>query len=126
MMMIQLDARDLMTSKGLSLSEHNKTYDVEMLAHKSDKKDDDGDALTDVELVDDHERKVREEKKQKQNAFEAVPESTKMDVIGSSLGIEMVQLSDDQWFQNKDFLQTNDIFDDMNKDDADLSISDLA
>ena len=104
-MMIELDARDLMQSKGLSLSEHNKTYDTEMLAHHSDKHDDDNtDALTDVELVDDHERKIREEKKSKQNAFEAVPDSTKMDVIGSSLGLDLVQLNDEQWFENKDFL----------------------
>ena len=104
MMMIQLDARDLMESKGIHLSELNKTFNTEMLSHKVDKKDDDGDALTDVELVDDHERKIREEKTKKQNAFEAVPESTKMDVIGSSLGLEFLQLKDNQWFEDRDFV----------------------
>lgn len=64
MMMISLDARDLMDKKGLKPSELNKTFDTQMLSHKSEKKDDD-DALTDVELVDDAERKSREEKKKK-------------------------------------------------------------
>ena len=56
-----------------------------MLSHKSDKTDDDGDALTDVELVDDHERKLREERSKKQNAFDAVSDSTKLDVMASAL-----------------------------------------
>ena len=56
MMMIELDARALMETKGVALSEHNKTFDSDMMAHKVIKLDDDSDALTDVELVDDHER----------------------------------------------------------------------
>jgi hypothetical protein len=83
-----------MESKGIHPSEHNKTFDTEMLMHKV-VKDEDGDALTDVELVDDHERKVRKDKAALQNAFEAVPDSTKMDIMSASLGLEMVQLKDD-------------------------------
>lgn len=62
-----------------------------MLVHKSDAEE--PDALTDVELVDDHERKVRDEQKKKRDAFDAVSDSTKMDVIGSSLGLDLVQLN---------------------------------
>jgi len=63
--MISLDARDMMEKKGLQLSEHNKTFDTQMLIHKGDKNADDDDGLTDVEMVDDAERKSRDEKLKK-------------------------------------------------------------
>lgn len=91
-LMISLDARDMMEKKGLQLTEHNKTFDTQMLIHKGDKKDDDDDGLTDVEMVDDAERKSREEKSKKQKSFEAVPESVKLDSMADALNL--VQLSD--------------------------------
>jgi hypothetical protein len=126
--MISLDARDLMESKGIKPTEHNKTFDTQMLSHKVDKKDDDGDGLTDVEMLDDQERKVRDDKSKKLKEFEAVPESTRLDVMADALSL--VQISDsDNWYDSKDFVQiaSGDVIDDLNKDeDAAPSISEMA
>ena len=48
---------------------------------------------------------LRDEQKKKRDAFDAVSDSTKMDVIGSSLGLDLVQLNQKDWYNDKDFVQ---------------------